>query len=269
MLRKARQFFSSKGILEVDVPILSERASIDAHIDLVEANCLGKRAFLHSSPEYGMKRLLSEGIGDIYQLSHVFRNGERGVRHNPEFTMVEWYRCGVSFDEMIEDTIEFVSLFLERPPDYEKLSYQEAFTRYASDYPSSLELRDRLFAFEVEPHLKNAILHSFPPEQAALAQIGSEGAAERFELFINGFELANGYHELTDPAEQQKRLERANKERMELGKQSYPLDSRFVEALARGMPDCCGVAVGFDRLMMLRHGVESIDEVIPFTWEES
>ncbi len=268
MLAAARAFFAQRGVLEVDVPILSTRASVDPHIDLIEAACLGKKAFLHSSPEYGMKRLLAEGIGDIYQISHVFRSDERGERHNPEFTMVEWYRCGLPFKKMIEETVSFVSLFIPDIADFEWLSYHEAFLRHVGGFPSSQEERDCVFAFEIEPLLKAAVIHGFPAEQAALARI-ENGLAQRFEIFYKGVELANGYHELTDPIEQRKRFEQNNRQRLALGKEPYPVDTLFLEALEGGMPDCCGVAVGFDRLMMLRHDADSIDEVLSFTWERS
>ncbi len=268
MLRRARGFFASNAVLEVDVPILSERASVDVHIDLIESTCLGKKAYLHSSPEYGMKRLLSEGIGDIYQIAHVFRSDERGERHNPEFTMVEWYRNAFSLEEMIEETASFISLFLPDTPEFERLEYRQAFLRYVGFFPESLEERDRLFALEVEPNLQASIIYRFPAEQAALSCV-KDGYAERFEFFYKGIELANGYHELTDPVEHRKRFERNNLERLALGKPSYPIDTLFLEALEEGIPDCSGVAVGFDRLMMVRHCVDTIDEVIPFTWERS
>ncbi len=268
MLAAARAFFAEKNVMEVDVPILSKCASIDAHIDLIEASCLGKKAFLHSSPEYGMKRLLAEGSGDIYQISHVFRNDERGERHNPEFTMVEWYRCGFTFQEMIAETMAFVQLFLPDAAAFETLTYRQAFARYVGRLPDDLEERDRLFAFEIEPHLQSTILYGFPPEQAALAQLDEEGMAARFELFYRGVELANGYHELTDLVEQEKRLDEANEARMKMGKQSYPIDTHFLEALKSGIPNCCGVAVGFDRLMMLRAETSSLADVLSIAWEE-
>ena len=268
LLALARTFFATRGVLEVDVPILSRLASVDVHIDLVNATCCGKPAFLHSSPEYGMKRLLAEGIGDIYQISHVFRDGEQGKRHTVEFTMAEWYRIGFSFRQMIDETLAFIRLFLDHLPDqYETFSYREAFMHYAGRYPLSIEERDEVYAFEVEPHLGRGVLtvvDRFPPEQAALAQIGADGMAERFEVYYHGTELANGYHELTDSQEQRQRLNAANGERRKLGKQVLPLDEEFVQALDKGLPDCCGVAVGFDRLMMLRHHLEEIREASSF-----
>ncbi|MCC5831550.1 MAG: hypothetical protein JJU12_00705 [Chlamydiales bacterium] len=268
MLAAARTFFKERGLVEVDVPVLSMRASIDPHIDLIEAACLEKKAFLHSSPEYGMKRLLAEGIGDIYQISHVFRKDERGELHNPEFTMVEWYRCALSFEEMIEETLAFISLFLPSSCSFQRIGYREAFLRYVGHYPESLEERDRLFAFEIEPELHAAVIFAFPPEQAALSRV-EKGVARRFEVYYKGVELANGYHELADAEEQRRRFERNNRQRLLLGKETYPIDTLFLEALDEGMPDCCGVAVGFDRLMMVRHERRSIDEVIPFGWERS
>lgn len=268
MLATARAFFAEKGILEVDLPALSKRASVDAHIDLIEATCLGERAYLHSSPEYGMKRLLSEGIGDIYQISHVFRNDERGERHNPEFTLVEWYRCGFTFKEMIEETLAFCSLFLSNDAPFEYVNYKEAFLHHVGKYPSTQEERDPLFALEIEPHLKRTVLTGFPPEQAVLARVEGDEAL-RFEIFYEGVELANGYHELTNPHELRARFEEENQLRISLGKEAYPIDYLFLEALESGFPDCCGVAVGFDRLMMLRHQVSEIDAILPFTWERS
>lgn len=248
--------------------MLSRSACIDVHIDLVNVVCSGKPAFLHSSPEYGMKRLLSVGIGDIYQISHVFRDNEQGERHTVEFTMAEWYRIGLTLQQMLEETIAFIHLFLDHlPTTYEMYTYRELFMQYGGKYPASLEERDAIYAFEIEPHLGQGVLtvvKGFPPEQAALAALGSNGLAERFEVYYQGMELANGYHELTCPHEQRRRLVEANAERCKLGKQILPLDEEFIQALTQGIPDCCGVAVGFDRLMMLRHQVEEIREISSF-----
>jgi elongation factor P--(R)-beta-lysine ligase len=268
MFAKARDFFAKKGVLEVDVPMLSLSAPIDLYIDIIEATCCHKKAFLHSSPEYGMKRLLSEGIGDIYQISHVFRDHERGSRHSPEFTMAEWYRIGFSFEEMIQETINFIRLFLnEASQMIERMTYHEAFSRYIGYYPQSSEERDSLYAFEVEPHFGNhglTVITHFPSEQAALARLGPHGFAERFEIYFQAMELANGYHELTDSMEQRKRLIQANEAREKHGKTKLPVDEEFVAALEKGVPDCCGVAVGFDRLIMLRNQLEDIHEASSF-----
>ncbi len=301
MLRAARSFFDARGVLEVDCPILSAQASVDAHIDLIPALYQGKdKHYMHSSPEFGMKRLLAEGIGDIYQLSHVFRDGELSAKHNPEFMMAEWYRLDFSLEQMIEETILFIRLFLGDLP-YKVVSYREVFqqttgidylTAGESDlfayiqtkgipfYPGVLEegkdaLLNLILGLEVEPNLGNeelCVLAYYPASQAALARKrwhGSEQVAERFEVYYQGVELANGYHELTNPHEQRLRFEEANQHRSNLGKEKLPLDENFLEALKKGLPDCSGVAVGFDRLMMLRQGEEQIAHVLPWGWQQA
>lgn len=297
MLAKARRFFTDRGVCEVDCPILSSSASVATHIDLIHALSQGKTYYLHSSPEYGMKRLLSEGIGDIYQLSHVFRDGECGIKHNPEFMMAEWYRVGMSFPEMIQETVDFIRLFVGNLPTT-TLSYREAFKHYAGiDYlkMTSEELVNYLISQDIQVYpevveegrdaLLNLILGTiiepnlgkeglcalayYPSSQAALAQIcrnGEEEVCERFEVYYQGLELSNGYHELVDPIEQRKRFIEDNRERLKLGKKELPIDENFIKALENGLPDCCGVAVGFDRLMMLRHKTSHIADIIPFTW---
>ena len=294
MLQKARAFFAAKGVLEVDCPALSLSAPVDRHIEVMQVHLKNNQiGYLHTSPEYGMKRLLSEGIGDIYQISHVFRDGEIGPLHNPEFTMAEWYRCGFSFQEMIRETCDFICLFLGDLPS-QQISYKDAFSRYLHiDYTTadlhalakaqgaSADARswDRdtllqyLMSVAIEPHLGKesllALIH-FPASQSALAKTamhGKEPIAYRFEIFYNGMELANGYHELTDPVEQQQRFESANALRTREGKRALAIDEKFLQSL-NGLPDCCGVAVGFDRLMLLRHKVTSLSRVLPISWDK-
>lgn len=253
-LAKTRAFFSKRGVMEVDVPLLSPTAPIDVHIDLVEASVLGKRAFLHSSPEYGMKKLLSQGSGDIYQLGHVFRDHERGSRHSIEFTMTEWYRIGFSLQELIEEVFAYVQLFLSIE-QYECIAYSEVWKGHDEES----------FALEVEPMLgrgKATFVVDYPTQEAALARINERGFAERFELFVEGMELANGYNELTDSSEQRRRLEEANQKRQNLGKNCYPMDEEFIASLDQ-IPQCSGVAVGFDRLLMLRNQSEEIAQILP------
>lgn len=301
MLAQARTFFAIRSITEVDCPILTAGASVDAHIDLIPAQYAGgQMRFLHSSPEYGMKRLLSEGFGDIYQLSHVFRDGEVSSKHNPEFMMAEWYRLGFSFQQMIEETLDFVRLFLGTIPA-EIISYREAFLKYAGfDYLTATipfllhylqekkiapyieiekegkdALLNMILGVVIEPHLgkdKLSVLTYYPASQAALAQThyhDQEKVAERFEIYYAGLELANGYHELTNATEQRLRFNEANQMRSTLGKNQLPLDEAFLAALKKGLPDSCGVAVGFDRLMMLRHQTSEIADVIPFVWKNA
>lgn len=299
MLKEARDFFSKRNIMEVDCPLITKYASVDAHIDLMEVSYLvNETRYLHSSPEYGMKRLLSSNIGDIYQLAHVFRDEGFGLKHNPEFMMAEWYRMNFTFDQMIDETVNFIKLFLGNLP-VRKSSYREVFLKYAGfDYldkttfdlieflkehkidlykgienESKDDLLNLIMGIMIEKELgKNEILvlYHYPASQAALAKTllkNDELVAERFEIYYKGIELCNGYHELTSEVEQRKRLEEANETRISYQKKPLPIDEHFLEALKNGIPDCSGVAVGFDRLMMLRHGVKNIEEVISFGWE--
>lgn len=293
MLSSARSFFSSRNVTETDVPILSKSASVDAHIDLIPSKISHKETYyLHSSPEYGMKRLLTQGSGDIYQLSHVFRDGEISARHRPEFMMCEWYRLNFSFQALIDETLDFIRLFLGPLPAEQK-TYRDTFLALGidpfSDYDTLVsELKKRgvdpypgledegadgclnlLLSHFIEPTLGKDhlfVLSHYPASQAALAKTTLEAGhpvAERFEVYYKGYELANGYHELADPIEQEKRLIEANSHRVKLGKEPLPIDYDFLSALKKGLPPCCGVAVGFDRLMMLRHHKTNIKEILP------
>lgn len=300
MLTRARLFFDTLKLIEVDTPLLSPTAPIDLHIDVMTTKMHdGRVGHFHTSPEYAMKRLISEGLTDIYQISHVYRYGEEGSLHNPEFTMVEWYQKGCSFEKIIEDSLNFIRVFLGDLP-ITIMSYRELLKHYvAIDYvtttnddlriyikemsesaPSDLSSWDKdtllqyIVSFLIEPLLgKNElfVLKHFPASQAALSQVQTikeENVAERFEVYFQGIELANGYHELTDPIEQRKRLLESNQKRILLGKTDLPIDNNFIAALEKGLPDCSGVAVGFDRLMMLRHKRATLAEAIPFAWSE-
>jgi elongation factor P--(R)-beta-lysine ligase len=297
-LKKVRAFFDARAVLEVDCPILSSEASVDAHIDLIVAQYNKNHSYyLHSSPEYGMKRLLAEGIGDIYQLSHVFRDGEWSIKHNPEFMMAEWYRLDFSLEQLIAETIKFMHLFLG-PLPHRLTSYRETFLKYtgidyvyASEqdlfqyiqeqeiayYPSILSegkdaLLNLILGTKIEPLLGQEelyVLAYYPSTQAALARQwtnGDEQIAARFEVYYQGIELANGYHELADYQEQALRFEESNAQRVALGKERLPPDQHFLKALKKGLPDCSGVAVGFDRLMMLRQQKKDISDVLAWGW---
>lgn len=274
-LKMVRTFFEERHVVEVDTPLLSKYAPIDTHIDLFKVD----GGYLHSSPEYGMKKLLANGSGDIYQLGHVFRKDEIGPLHAPEFTMIEWYRVETTFDAFLEENLSLVRLFI-REKAFEILTYKEAFQREVGlsfdapplalmekgktlgfEFHDENDLINLLWGCVVEPTLGNGkitVITDFPKEQAALAQI-KNGVAERFELYFDGIELGNGYHELTDPIEQKERLERSNKERVALGKEPLPLDPEFIQALERGLPDCYGIALGFDRLLMIKEGHSKIN----------
>ena len=295
MLQKARTFFSERNVLEVDCCALGPRAAIDSNIDVIDASVSTRETgYLHTSPEYAMKRLLSAGCGDIYYLGHVFRKGDIGRLHNPEFAMAEWYRLGISFSEMIQDSCAFLSLFLG-PLPVRTIGYREAFARYAGiDYTAaSLEelqaasvsysasgsknwSRDAhlhfLLTHAIEPHFGRGeltVFNDYPPIEAALAHLvekNGEKVAERFEIYHEGVELANGYHELADSSELRRRFNEENEIRKIRNKETYLLDEAFLSAMQTGFPECCGVSVGFDRALMLRRKAKSIGEVLPFAW---
>lgn len=296
MLAAIRQFFADKAVLEVDVPVLSQAAVCDPFIDtmrveyrhFVEDSPIDY--FLQSSPEYAMKRLLAAGSGCIYQMSKVFRNGEIGHRHNPEFTMLEWYRLG--FDE--QQLMDEVSALIEAVTgigDFSRIRYTALFKRYlgldidsASDAQLAQTMREHievsgdydrdgwlnlLMSHCIEPKLTGAVfIYDYPASQAALSRVKIDeqgmAVAARFELFIDGVELANGYHELTDSQEQAKRFAADQSQRQQLALPQRPLESRLVAALSHGMPDCAGVALGVDRLLMLALGKDHIKQVMPF-----
>ena len=282
MLAKTRQFFADRNVLEADTPILSSAAPVDAHIDVMRVEMgRGKVGYLHTSPEYGLKKLLAKGSGDIYQLGHVFRQDEEGPLHSPEFTMLEWYRVGMPYETFIEETLDLIRLFLGELPS-ETLTYREAFLKYAKvnytqddlipllhpfspdaihwDRDTQLDL---LFTHLIEPHLgsdKLTVITDYPTSQAALAKtalVNEEQVAKRFEVYFNGIELSNGFDELTNAQEQRIRFEAENQKRIELGKEALPIDEEFLKALAT-LPDCCGVAVGFDRLVALSPSLEQL-----------
>jgi len=293
---KIRQFFAERAVLEVDVPVLSKKAVSDPFIDAMDVSYrhypedVSQQYYLQSSPEYAMKRLLAAGSGCIYQMGKVFRNGEAGRRHNPEFTMLEWYR--VAFDErgLMDEVAALISAVTDIKT-FRRISYQQAFKDYlavdingASDRELAEIMRrqvevsgdyDRdgwlnlLMSHCIEPQLQGAVfIYNYPASQAALARVKEDrhgnAVAARFELFIDGVELANGYHELTDSREQQRRFEKDQSQRKALNFPVRPLETRLVSALEHGLPDCAGVALGVDRLLMLALTKSSISEVLPF-----
>lgn len=268
MLAAVRRFFFERAVLEVDPPLISSCGSVDAYIDLMSVE---NSHYLNASPEYPMKRLLASGSGDIYFLGHVFRRGEVGGRHNPEFTMIEWYRTDTTKEAFIQEVVELIALFIGKT-NYRTLTYDEAMERYASSTPpkrfSEAEKRHYLFATDVEPHLQElTVITAFPEEEAALAKV-SNGKAERFEIYYQTQELANGFFELTDPKEQRRRFEESNRIRISEGKQPYPIDEKLLTALPHLGESTYGVACGFDRLLMLLLGKHQIQEVLPFPWHE-
>ena len=271
--KKVRTFFDERGSLEVDPPILSRFAAIDTYIDPFETK---DGRFLHTSPEYAMKRLLANGSGDIYFLGHTFRKEESGSRHNPEFTMCEWYKTDTEESIFLQEVLDFLSIFLGKLP-VETLTYEEAYYRYAK--PSNINTsswreeikRHYIWATSVEPNLgidKITVITNFPAEDAALATtaiINGKEIAKRYEYYYQGIELGNGFCELTDPVEQKNRFIEANRKRALEEKPDLTIDSFFLTALEKGLPpNTYGIAVGFDRLLMLALKKETLAEVLLF-----
>ncbi|MGL4540442.1 MAG: EF-P lysine aminoacylase EpmA [Candidatus Rhabdochlamydia sp.] len=297
LLAKIRSFFSQRAVLEVDCPALSWTAPIDQHIDVMKVCVANATGYLHTSPEYRMKRLLSYGIKDIYQLSHVFRDNEFGRWHNPEFTMLEWYRVDWSLEQLIAETLSLLQMSLGELPT-QTLTYQEAFiqaTKIDCDTCNIQQLLDCLKICEiqlsdanwdrdslihlvmgsiVEPHLDPnclTVIIDFPAAQAALAKtrlVHQKFVACRFEVYYKNVEIANGYQELTDPQENRLRIEKDNQIRTSAGKEPLPIDDKFIQDLQQ-LPSCCGVALGFDRLLALKHGFNSLKPILPFSWDET
>ena len=285
-----RRFFAEREVMEVETPVLSQAAVMDPNI---EPMCTVDGRYLQTSPEYPMKRLLCAGSGDIYQIARVFRRGEAGHKHNPEFSMLEWYRLNWDHQQLMREVAELAQRLLsgvygDLPVVY--LTYQQAMQQYAGIdgltasmaviQQKGVELAghdlqltrdgwlDIIMSHAVEPNLPAhtlVFIEDFPASQAALARVidnGQEPAvARRFELYFNGTELANGYHELTDAKEQRHRFEQ------EAG--GRPMDENLLAALQAGMPDCAGVAMGLDRILMLQLEVEHIADVLAFAWPQA
>lgn len=306
LLRRLRAFFDRSGFLEVETPVLSADTVVDRHLDPfsvvvrpASAHRNEQRSWLQTSPEFAMKRLLAAGATAIYQVTRAFRQDEQGPLHNPEFTMVEWYRVGDGLAEGIERLSDLGETLLARG-SAERISYREAFERYVGinpltaanetlvatvkacgiEAPASMPVDDRdgwldlLVVERVQPFLgqeRPAILYDFPASQAALARVrpGDPPVAERFELYASGMELANGYHELLDPAVLRERNAWNNQLRLADGKPPLPEDSRLLAAMEAGLPPCTGVAMGFDRIVLLAAGAKRLDEVIAFPFDRA
>lgn len=298
--RTVREFFIETNALEVELPILNRAPVADMNIEPIEvpATDVMPKLYLHTSPEYSMKRLLCTGSGDIYSLGKVFRAGEAGGRHNPEFTMLEWYRVGMDHQELMHEVSDLLDelfsdseIVLEDGPLF--LTYQQALIQYAGLDPftvSNDEIKtlgielagddlnlnrdgwlDMIMSHKVEKSLpKNQLvfIYNYPASQAALAKLNTDEndqlIAERFEVYLNSLELANGYHELTDSQEQRQRFEK------ELSGTDRPIDERLLSAMSddqTGLPACAGVAMGIDRILMLQTGAKNIAKVISFSIE--
>lgn len=299
---KLHQFFAQREIMEVHTPILSRSSALDPAIDVFEADYFIDGAshsprtprYLSTSPEFHMKRLLASGFPDIYQLSPAFRNGESGTRHNPEFTILEWYRRDYTQHQLMSEVIDLIQT-IHPGPSASEITYQQAFIQHTQLDPfactiaqcqtfiehaqiptiESTQLNDYLdyiLGLYITPLLgctQPQFLIEWPADQAALAQTYTDNhghhVAARFELYIHGLELCNGYQELTDPIEQARRFTADTHERQQLHKRLLHTDHRFLAALDHGMPQCAGVAVGWDRLLMLALGANDISQVLLFS----
>lgn len=295
ILASIRSFFAERRILEVETPLLSRGGTTELHLESLrtrlEAPALDAplELYLQTSPELLMKRLLAAGTGSIYQLGKAFRGGEAGRRHNPEFTLLEWYRPGFDHHQLMDEVAELVKRLVGSRTEL-RMSYTEAFDRALGLDPIEapteellekarpfdavgLDADDRdgllslLLARAVEPSFDPAcatFLYDFPASQASLARVRDGSVAERFELFLGGLELANGFCELTDASEQRRRFEHDLEERRRRGLAVVPIDERFLAALEHGLPSCAGVALGVDRLVMVATGATTIQEVLAF-----
>jgi lysyl-tRNA synthetase class 2 len=297
LLKTLREFFSLKKIMEVETPILCHTSVTDPFIHSIPAHFLAQpkgkeqRYHLQTSPEYAMKRLLAAGSGAIYQITKAFRQSEIGQYHNPEFTMLEWYRPGFTHHDLMDEMDELLQLVLRQAPA-ERMSYAKLFHTYLNidpHYASRAELAhcakkhdiyvngitdcdtwlDILMSQYIQPKMnkeKPLFVYDFPASQAALARIAltEPPVASRFEVYFKGIELANGFHELQNAQEQRQRFEKNLQLRRELDLNEITIDELFLAALASGLPDCAGVALGIDRLVMLATQQDSIADVLSF-----
>jgi len=304
MLSQIRRFFEERAVLEAETPALCRTVGTDPNLSFFSTALnepgghSGAMLYLQTSPEFAMKRLLAAGSGPIYQICKAFRNEESGRFHNTEFTILEWYRPGLGLDRLMDEIEALLRILLAGTPragKSERWSYREAFIDHAGIDPlaasiddcadcahthglgdarslckkSAPDWLDFLFSHLIQPELGlngPCFLFDFPSCQASLARIrpGPPPVAERVEVFLQGIELANGFHELTDPCEQEQRFEQEQQQRARTGRPVPAKDSRFLDALRAGLPDCSGVAVGLDRLLMLITGADRIDDVLAF-----
>lgn len=290
LLKDIRTFFAERDVLEVETPLLSRAGNSDPEIHSIGAG----DGYLRTSPEFALKRLLAAGSGDIFELGRVFRADECGRTHNPEFTMLEWYRSGFTYHQLMDEVAALVRYCGRGGFDawpVEKLAYSELFAKHVNLDPFTADLEalaatagkhgiadielgrrqwlDLLMSLVIQPALpaqQLTFVFDYPAEQAALARVRQDSppVAERFELYLGCVELANGYQELTDAAEQRRRFVVESARRRERGQDVYPSDEHLLEALAHGLPECAGVALGVDRLLMALTGAKDIREVIAF-----
>lgn len=294
-----RKFFSAKNVLEVETPILSNTTIPDPHIASLKTSLFDQTFYLQTSPEFHMKRLLAAGSGSIFQIGKAFRADELGRQHNPEFTMLEWYRIGFNAEQLMDEIDELLQYLIDAKPA-QSYSYQQIFlsaleidplTATAPDLRNicdkqniviqGLDLNDKdgwlnlLMSHCIEPKLNEYkqpyFIFDFPISQAALAKQSKADSrvAERFEVYLHGMELANGFHELTDAVEQRQRFENYLLQRKKLGLEPIPMPENFLAALEHGLPECAGVALGIDRLLMIAAESASIQHMLAFAVDKA
>jgi lysyl-tRNA synthetase class 2 len=293
ILRAIREHFDARGFLEVETPLLVPSPGLDLHLDAFEVNSAGAPRFLTTSPEYQMKRLLADGYARIYQIGRAFRRGEFGARHNPEFSILEWYRAHAGIEDVMRDTEQLVAKItrgrvilaertIDTTPPFARFTLVDAFAKYAGiDRKETLRIalqdEDRFYRAlvdDVEPalaKLDHAIfVTEYPTSQASLARKKPTDpeVAERFELYVAGLELCNGFGELVDPVEQRARFEHDQRERRSKNIDVYPIDEKFLDALTRGVPPSGGNALGVDRLVALACGTTEIASTLAFADDE-
>ena len=306
VLARIRSFFAACDVLEVDTPALSHAASTDPALASFTTSYSGpgtadsERCYLHTSPEFPMKRLLAAGSGSIYQICKVFRDGERGARHNPEFTLLEWYRVGYDHLDLMDEVERLVTAVLSDIMPVSSVQhwcYRDLFREMAGVDPFAADVQalaavlqsghgitavglagedrdvwlDLIMTHIIEPRLGEGLvfIRDYPASQAALARLrsGNPQVASRFEVYLNGMELANGFHELSDATEQAQRFDREQALRRAAGSEVVEIDDNLLDALQAGLPDCAGVALGVDRLLMCACGAQQIQDVIAFPFE--
>lgn len=306
MLKNIRAFFDGKGVLEVETPLLSQFATTDPHLESLQSRFREQVCYLNTSPEYAMKRLLASSKRAIYQICKAFRDDELGVTHNPEFTMLEWYQPGYDGVQLMDELAELVAVLFtgsEIKPKFVSRSYQQVFEEtiglnpheasaakcHSLSIENNIEIPqgltddddvndwlDWLLTQKILPSLARdrfTFIYDYPATQSALAKIGTNAqqmpVAKRFELFFGEMELANGFHELTDAEEQLSRFQLENEIRQQNGLDVVEIDANLIAALASGLPECAGVAVGLDRLLMVKAACTHIEQVLTFSWQNN
>lgn len=289
--RQIRSFFNARGCLEVDTPVMMPRTTTDVQVASIEVPWVDRMLYLQTSPEYAMKRLLAAGSGSIFQICHAFREGESGRLHNPEFSLLEWYRVGYDYQQLMDEMELLITTLSLRHCKFSRITYKDLFYQSlgveldratlesmrvlceqqvpgtnTSDFDLD-QCLDLLLGVVIAPGMRGyQFVYDYPVSQAALARVSTddESVAERFELFFDGLELANGFSELTDAAQQRSRFEQDMRIRDQRGLPRHEIDENLLAALESGLEDCAGVALGLDRLLMVLLELDTIDEVLTF-----